>query len=74
MTPNLEWTRVEAGGWWLFDKPRGTPRHPIASIHGSARIGYHGSLRGSGGDAQFRGKSIPAVKRQIEQWLSLRVV
>lgn len=65
----LEWVRVASGEWWLFDKPRGTPRHPVASISGIARIGYHGSLRGSGGNAAFHGRTIPAVKRQIEATL-----
>lgn len=61
----LEWVRIESGGWWLFDKPRGTPRHPIATISGFARIGYVASYDGQ----QFRGKSIPKLKREIEAYI-----
>lgn len=61
----LEWVRVDSGGWWLFDKPRGTPRHPIATISGFARIGYHATIHARGFESQFRGKSIPKLKKQV---------
>lgn len=61
----IDWVKVASGDWWLFDKPRGTPRHPIATISGFARIGYNATLH-SGNRQTFRGKSIPALKRQIE--------
>ena len=64
----LEWVKIQSGDWWLFDKPRGTPRHPIATISGFARIGYNASCNG----VQFRGKSIPRIKREIEAHLQER--
>jgi len=74
----LSWERGEPGYWEAFDVPRDTPRQrlairPIAWITGFASVGYHGGL-GKSCDATFHARTIPELKRQIEQYLSLRVV
>ena len=70
MAHPLQWSRAEAGTWHLFDKPGNTARErltrqPVAWLTGMARLGYHGGI-GPGRDAQFHGRTVPAVKRQIE--------
>lgn len=74
MAEKLQWERQEAGLWYLFDKPGKTPlqrlsRRPVAWLTGLARVGFHGGL-GPCRDAQFHGRTVPAVKRQIEAALS----
>ena len=74
----LSWERGEPGYWQAFDAPRETPRQrlasrPVAWITGLARVGYHGGI-GTDCDATFHARTIPELKRQIEQFLSLRAV
>lgn len=74
----LEWHRPEPGTWHLYDKPGETPRQrlsrsPVAWITGLASVGYHGGL-GPGRDATFHARTIPALKAQIETFLSLKQV
>lgn len=78
MANALTWHREEPGLWYLYDKPGDTPlqrlsRRPVAWITGLARVGYHGGI-GAGRDATFHARTIPALKEQIEQFLSLKVV
>lgn len=70
----MQWERQEAGCWHLHNKPGDTARQrlsrrPVAWITGLARVGFHGGL-GSSLDAQFHGRTVPAVKRQIEAAVS----
>ncbi len=74
----ITWERGDPGYWQAFTVPRDTPRQRLASrpaawITGTARLGYHGGLGGSC-DATFHARTIPALKGQIEQFLSLAVV
>lgn len=70
MAPKLQWIRGEAGYWELHDKPGDTPRQrltrrPVAWLSGMRATGFHGGL-GAGRDAQFHGRTVQVVKRQIE--------
>lgn len=60
----FDWVKAPSGGWWLFDKPTGTPRAPVASIYGSPRIGYRATVHSPA--TSLSGKSVPALKREIE--------
>lgn len=78
MAKPITWERGEPGYWEAFTVPRDTPRQRLASrpaawITGSARLGYHGGLSPNL-DATFHARTIPALKQQIEQFLSLRLV
>ena len=78
MAHPLEWRRPEPGTWHLYEKPGETPsqrlsRRPVAWITGLARVGYHRGL-GRSCDATFHARTIPALKQQIEQFLSLKLV
>lgn len=70
----MQWERQEAGCWHLHDKPGETPRQrlsrlPVAWVTGMACIGFHGGIF-PGCDAQFHGRTVQAVKRQIDAHLA----
>ncbi len=74
----LSWERAEPGLWYLYDQPGETPRQrltrrPLAWLTGLARTGYHGGI-GPERNATFHARTIPALKDQIETFLSLKVV
>ena len=67
----FDWIKSPSGDWWLFDRPRGAPRHPVASISGGARIGFTASIHsGAKAGVRERGASIPALKRKIQGYLA----
>ena len=70
MVGPLQWHRAESGTWHLFDQPGETPRQrlsrrPVAWLTGLASVGFHGGI-GPERNAQFHGRTVQAVKRQIE--------
>lgn len=77
MAEPITWERGEPGYWEAFNVPRETPRQrlasrPVAWITGGRRRGYHGGL-GPSRDATFHARTVPALKAQIEQFLSLKL-
>jgi len=60
----MSWVKAPSGDWWLFDKPAGTPRSPVATIQGGARIGFWARIHGASG--QIEGRSVASLKKQVE--------